>query len=66
MDGIRSEYIRGTPHVRCYGDKTAVKEARLNWLGHVERRDSENISGGILWLDLEVKRKSVDSWLSMI
>ncbi|KAF7653171.1 hypothetical protein LDENG_00086540, partial [Lucifuga dentata] len=26
MDRIRNEYIRGTAHVRCFGDK--VREAR--------------------------------------
>ncbi|KAK2920086.1 hypothetical protein Q8A73_002290 [Channa argus] len=29
MDRIRNEYIRGTAHVRCFGDK--VREARLRW-----------------------------------
>ncbi|KAF7660222.1 hypothetical protein LDENG_00286240, partial [Lucifuga dentata] len=38
MDRIRNEYIRGTAHVRCFGDK--VREARLRWFGHVQRRDS--------------------------
>ncbi|KAF7654083.1 hypothetical protein LDENG_00074760, partial [Lucifuga dentata] len=41
MDRIRNEYIRGTAHVRCFGDK--VREARLRWFGHVQRRDSEHI-----------------------
>ena len=41
MDRIRNEYIRGTAHVRGFGDK--VREARLRWFGHVQRRDSEYI-----------------------
>ena len=39
MDSIRNEYIRGTAHVRCFGEK--VRESRLRWFEHVERRDSE-------------------------
>ena len=37
MDRIRNDYIRGTAHVRCFGDKT--REARLRWFG--QRRGSE-------------------------
>ncbi|KAK3523729.1 hypothetical protein QTP70_009259 [Hemibagrus guttatus] len=37
LDRIRNEYIRGTAHVGCLGDK--VREARLRWFGHVQRRD---------------------------
>ncbi|KAK3525956.1 hypothetical protein QTP70_011401 [Hemibagrus guttatus] len=38
LDRIRNEYIRGTAHVGLLGDK--VREARLRWFGHVQRRDS--------------------------
>ncbi|KAK3531160.1 hypothetical protein QTP70_013256 [Hemibagrus guttatus] len=41
LDRIRNEYIRGTAHVGRLGDK--VREARLRWFGHVQRRESENI-----------------------
>ncbi|KAK3513042.1 hypothetical protein QTP70_000198 [Hemibagrus guttatus] len=37
LDRIRNEYIRGTAHVGCMGDK--VREARLRWFGHVQRRE---------------------------
>ncbi|KAK3523772.1 hypothetical protein QTP70_010062, partial [Hemibagrus guttatus] len=37
LDRIRNEYIRGTAHVGLLGDK--VREARLRWFGHVQRRD---------------------------
>ncbi|RXN38888.1 Retrovirus-related Pol poly LINE-1 [Labeo rohita] len=37
MDRIENKFIRGTTHVRCFGDK--VREARLRWFGHVQRRD---------------------------
>ncbi|KAK3518442.1 hypothetical protein QTP70_000659 [Hemibagrus guttatus] len=38
LDRIRNEYIRGTAHVGRLGDK--VREARLRWLGHVQRREN--------------------------
>ncbi|KAK3546857.1 hypothetical protein QTP86_003757 [Hemibagrus guttatus] len=38
LDRIRNEHIRGTAHVGRLGDK--VREARLRWFGHVQRRDS--------------------------
>ncbi|MCJ8736379.1 hypothetical protein PDJAM_G00257690 [Pangasius djambal] len=38
LDRIRNEYIRGTAHVGCLGDK--VREARLRWFGHVQRREN--------------------------
>ncbi|KAK3543455.1 hypothetical protein QTP70_020933, partial [Hemibagrus guttatus] len=37
LDRIRNEYIRGTGHVGRLGDK--VREARLRWFGHVQRRE---------------------------
>ncbi|KAK3560499.1 hypothetical protein QTP86_009653 [Hemibagrus guttatus] len=46
LDRIRNEYIRGTAHVGRLGDK--VREARLRWFGHVQRRESENIDEVIL------------------
>ncbi|KAK3556174.1 hypothetical protein QTP70_005567 [Hemibagrus guttatus] len=41
LDRIRNEYIRGTAHVGRLGDK--VREARLRWFGHVQRRDTIKI-----------------------
>ncbi|KAK3530873.1 hypothetical protein QTP70_003620 [Hemibagrus guttatus] len=40
LDRIRNEYIRGTAHVGRLGDK--VREARLRWFGHVQRRENES------------------------
>ncbi|KAK3572951.1 hypothetical protein QTP86_010654 [Hemibagrus guttatus] len=40
LDRIRNEYIRGTAHVGRLGDK--VREARLRWFGHVQRRETVN------------------------
>ncbi|KAK3555247.1 hypothetical protein QTP86_011809, partial [Hemibagrus guttatus] len=42
LDRIRTEYIRGTAHVGRLGDK--VREARLRWFGHVQRRETEQKS----------------------
>ncbi|KAK3574231.1 hypothetical protein QTP86_004305 [Hemibagrus guttatus] len=41
LDRIRNEYIRGTAHVGRLGDK--VREARLRWFGHVQRRENRQI-----------------------
>ncbi|KAK3545483.1 hypothetical protein QTP70_007728 [Hemibagrus guttatus] len=41
LDRIRNEYIRGTAHVGRLGDK--VRETRLRWFGHVQRREMHNI-----------------------
>ncbi|KAK3511623.1 hypothetical protein QTP70_013577 [Hemibagrus guttatus] len=38
LDRIRNEYIRGTAHVGRLGDK--VRDTRLRWFGHVQRRES--------------------------
>ena len=53
-DRIRNEYIRGTAHVRGFGDK--VREARLRWFGHVQRRDSEHIGRRMLSFELPGRR----------
>ncbi|KAK3508823.1 hypothetical protein QTP70_009609 [Hemibagrus guttatus] len=45
LDRIRNEYIRGTAHVGRLGDK--VREARLRWFGHVQRRDTSIMLGGL-------------------
>ena len=38
MDKLRNEYIRGTAHVRCFGEK--IREVRLRWIGHVQSKNS--------------------------
>ncbi|KAK3549620.1 hypothetical protein QTP86_005359 [Hemibagrus guttatus] len=43
LDRIRNEYIRGTAHVGRLGDK--VREARLRWFGHVQRREKSLVTG---------------------
>ncbi|KAK3509924.1 hypothetical protein QTP70_023172 [Hemibagrus guttatus] len=42
LDRIRNEYIRGTAHFGRLGDK--VRETRLRWFGHVQRRENNSIS----------------------
>ena len=48
IDKIKNEFIRGTAQVRQIGDK--VREARLRWYGHVQRRNAEYIGKRILCL----------------
>ncbi|MCJ8736954.1 hypothetical protein PDJAM_G00018110 [Pangasius djambal] len=55
LDRIRNEYIRGTAHVGCLGDK--VREARLRWFGHVQRRESEYIVRRMLDMELPGRRQ---------
>ena len=43
MDRIRDENITD---VRCSGEK--VREAKMRWFGHVQRRDGEYIRRGML------------------
>lgn len=38
------ECIRATAQVACFGDDAT--EARLRWLGHVQRRNSGYLCGG--------------------
>ncbi|KAF3694334.1 hypothetical protein EXN66_Car010010 [Channa argus] len=54
MDRIRHEDIRGTAHVRCFRDR--IREVRLRWFGHVQRRDCEYIGRRMLRLELPVRR----------
>ncbi|KAK3565218.1 hypothetical protein QTP86_001024 [Hemibagrus guttatus] len=68
LDRIRNEYIRGTAHVGRLGDK--VREARLRWFGHVQRR--ENIRGIQDFLDrssqqgMDVSLQKVESNINMM
>ncbi|XP_058258449.1 leukemia NUP98 fusion partner 1, partial [Hemibagrus wyckioides] len=55
LDRIRNEYIRGTAHVGHLGDK--VREDRLRWFGHVQRRESEYICRRMLDMELPGRRK---------
>ncbi|KAK3509068.1 hypothetical protein QTP70_020206 [Hemibagrus guttatus] len=55
LDRIRNEYIRGTAHVGHLGDK--VREARLRWFGHVQRRESEYIGRRMLDIELPGRRQ---------
>ncbi|XP_060743999.1 uncharacterized protein LOC132857897 [Tachysurus vachellii] len=55
LDRIRNKYIRGTAHVGSLGDK--VREARLRWFGHVQRRESEYIGRRMLDMELPGRRQ---------
>ena len=52
---IRNEHIRGTTRVAQASKK--ITERRLNWYGHVMRRDGENIPRKVLRADKPGKRK---------
>ncbi|KAK3514184.1 hypothetical protein QTP70_005264 [Hemibagrus guttatus] len=54
LDRIRNEYIRGTAHVGRLGDK--VREARLRWFGHVQRRENGEVND---WLESDCDRCSI-------
>ncbi|KAK3525706.1 hypothetical protein QTP70_005883 [Hemibagrus guttatus] len=55
LDRIRNEYIRGTAHVGRLGDK--VREARLRWFGHVQRRENEYIGRRMMDMELPGRRQ---------
>ena len=55
LDKIRSEYIRGTAHVRRLRDK--LREGRLRWYGHMMRREEEYIGKRMLRMELPGRRK---------
>ena len=52
---MRNEHIRGTTRVAQASKK--ITERRLNWYGHVMRRDGENIPRKVLRADIPGKRK---------
>ncbi|KAK3525731.1 hypothetical protein QTP70_006747 [Hemibagrus guttatus] len=52
LDRIRNEYIRGTAHVGRLGEK--VRETRLRWFGHVQRRESLHMFANTNLSDLSV------------
>ena len=54
-DKIRNEHIRGTTRVAQASKK--ITERRLNWYGHVMRRDDEHILRKVLRADIPGKRK---------
>ncbi|KAK3522601.1 hypothetical protein QTP86_027161, partial [Hemibagrus guttatus] len=56
LDRIRNKYIRGTAHVGHMGDK--VRETRLRWFGHVQKRESEYIGRRMLDMELPGRRQS--------
>ncbi|KAK3515046.1 hypothetical protein QTP70_004038 [Hemibagrus guttatus] len=63
LDRIRNEYIRGTAHVGRLGDK--VRETRLRWFGHVQRRENKLLSAKRAKRNriLRVEITAVNLWL---
>ncbi|KAK3508080.1 hypothetical protein QTP70_012389 [Hemibagrus guttatus] len=64
LDRIRNEYIRGTAHVGRLGDK--VREARLRWFGHVQRRESEYIGRRMLDMELPGRSQRGGIWMELM
>ncbi|KAK3544182.1 hypothetical protein QTP86_006029 [Hemibagrus guttatus] len=62
LDRIRNEYIRGTAHVGRLGDK--VREARLRWFGHVQRRE-RNFKLSMYAIDIKYQIIDIKSELCM-
>ncbi|KAI5093330.1 hypothetical protein C0J45_16468, partial [Silurus meridionalis] len=56
MDRIRNEFIRGTSHVG-HKVRDKVREVRLRWFGHVQRRDMGYISRRMLRMETPGRRK---------
>lgn len=46
MDRIKNDYITGTAYVVSFTDK--VREARMGWFGHSQRRNEEYIGRRML------------------
>ena len=57
-DKIRNEHIRGTTRVAQASKK--ITERRLNWYGHVMRRDGEHILRKVLRGDIPGKGREDD------
>ena len=53
-DKITTGHIRGTTRVAEASEK--IMERRLNWYGHVMRRDEEHILRKVLRLDIPEKK----------
>ncbi|KAK3517721.1 hypothetical protein QTP70_016496, partial [Hemibagrus guttatus] len=61
LDRIRNKYIRGTDHVGRLGDK--VREARLRWFGHVQRRENTGATKSSVGVEFvgPLSNKTIDS-----
>ena len=55
MDKIRNEFVRGSTHVTRIGNK--VREARLRWFGHVQRKDEKHIGRRMLMMEPPGRRR---------
>ncbi|KAK3534192.1 hypothetical protein QTP86_003336 [Hemibagrus guttatus] len=60
LDRIRNEYIRGTAHVGRLGDK--VRESRLRWFGHVQRRENYPCSSMLGLVSGQILDSQISVW----
>ena len=54
-DKIRNEYIRGTVKVERLRMK--MRKGRMNWYGHVMRRDQEEVGRRVMEMELRERGK---------
>ena len=55
LDKIKNDVIRGTAHVRRLRDK--LRESRLRWFGHVQRREENYVGRQMLQMSIPGKRR---------
>ena len=55
MDKIRNDYIRGSVKVGQISEK--IKERRLQWFGHIMRRDEDYVGKRIMSTEVEGTRR---------
>ena len=55
IDMIRDEHIRLTAKMGCFGNK--VREVKLKWFGHMQRRDSKYIGRRMFKMELLGRRQ---------
>ena len=55
LDKIRNEYIRGMAHIDWFGCR--LRESRLRWFGHVQRRDEDYVGKRTMRIELPGRRR---------
>ena len=55
MDRVKNDYIRGTAKVTTVSKK--IQEKRMNWYGHVKRRDEHYIGRRMTEMEVDGRRR---------